>query len=155
GWGIASARYREVKWIEALLSARSEIDEHQENLFQALPKENQQQYLLRLMRANPSLLPTNQTLWYLEACLPPWSEDLSRALLESLRDHIKKGDFVTDYGMSAWLNRIGRSIHHPLIPEVISGLSAAFKPGIERTPAFDRFFDLIQFRYEMLQEFEE
>src|SRR5262249_26256202 len=59
GWGIASARYREVKWIEALLSARSEIDEHQENLFQALPKENQQQYLLRLMRANPSLLPTN------------------------------------------------------------------------------------------------
>jgi hypothetical protein len=151
GWAQAAARQRDLQWIEILLTGGIELNEQYSFLYLSLPSLHQQQFLLHSLRADPALTPAHQKLWLLESCDAPWSEELSQALIDSLTIHARKGDWTADYGFPGLLNRIGRMAHPNRIQQAISSISAVWKPGEDRG-AFDRFFDLLQFRYDMHKE---
>jgi hypothetical protein len=151
GWAQAAHRQHDLQWIEFVLTGGTELHAQYSFLYLSMPPLHQRQFLLHALRADPALTPTPQILWLLDSCDAPWSEELSQALIDSLTIHARKTDWTTDHGIAGLLNRIGRMAHPNRIQQAMTTISAVWKPGEDRG-AFDRFFDLLQFRYDMHKE---
>jgi hypothetical protein len=151
GWSQAARRCRDVEWAELLLA---ETYKHGQDgyLFQVLPQARQEAFILGLLRNDPSLHTSKPARGYVASCGGPWSEALSRAIIESLLRHAATDGFNGGWMWPDFSDSIGSRVDPALIPEAISRLTEATKPLPDRPYPLERFLDFIQFRHEMLKE---
>jgi hypothetical protein len=158
-WAAASARHRDVTWLEALLDEklREPTAVGVPELFQALSPGMQGTYCLKVARRNTSLNPDQPLHWLLNCYRSQWSEELSRIMMQSLVKHCAQRGFQNaPQDVWAWnglLTISGRYFNVSLADEATALISSAIADPAESLPSIERFLDLIQFRSEMIKAF--
>jgi hypothetical protein len=154
GWADAAQRHGDADWIEALLTEllkqREAVD--LPALFRALPPSRQEAFVLTVLRSNPSLQPDQPAHGFLPSCQHPWSEELSRAVLQSLVRHAAKKDFKNPWVWPSFLKDLACYLSPALVSEAVSHLSEAARAEAPWSGAIEEFLARLQFRYDMLKE---
>jgi len=151
GWSQAARLCRDTEWADALL-AKGNKGAEAVSLFQVLPQMRQEDFIVELLRADPSLDMSKPAYNCIMSCQRQWGEALSRAVIDNLLHHAATDKFKFDWLWTGLAHAIGRSLDPELIPEAITRLAEATKRWTDRPPALERFLDFIQFRHEMLKE---
>jgi hypothetical protein len=160
GWSQAAWLHRDAEWAEALLAEaykRGRIAPIQGGqpvtLFQVLPQTRREAFVLEILKADSSKPMTNAERIYIESCGRRWGMALSSAVI----DHVLR--FLSAEGADpswTWLHFMamtGCRLDPSLISETISRLTGAAPRPDQRPPAIERLLDFLQFRHDMLKEF--
>ncbi len=155
GWTNAAVRSEDEEWAEALLAEDSVykgIDVA--NLFEVLPQTRQESFTVEFLKKHPSLASIEPAYIFVRSLYwgPQWGEALSRAVIDCLIQQLPAHG-IPNIWWSVFTDGIGHKLDPTVIPETIARFNDAMKPPAARAPEVERFLNLIQFRYEMLNEF--
>ncbi len=150
GWRQATLRYGDLNWAVALLETRFEP-----NLLSFLPPVQQEAYILARTEQPTSVEEKHQTL---ESLLHnadfPWSVELSRALLRTLRYYVSGG--LNDrfgHDLKANLRHFAHHIPPAFVTEAGRNWPTDAPGWAGWEKAVEEFLALLQFRHDMLKEF--
>lgn len=159
GWAIAAARHRDAECAEALMSVCNELylhlnrgDELIKELIGVLPLNRWEVFILSRLQSNRELFNSKHPAFsLLRNYQHPWSVELSRAVLDSVRGYIKTNNTNYDWSLRSALKDFARYMTPCLVDEACSGLPPVVKEGSYWAEAVDEFLAILQFRREMLR----
>jgi Family of unknown function (DUF5691) len=152
GWTQAALLCQDLEWAGALLNETA--SEKMQLLFQILPQAQQEDFIVKLLEADPGLdTYTKPACLCIVYCQRPWGEALSRAVIDSFVHTATKNLKNRYWIWTPIIANVGRYIDPTLIPEAIMRLTEATKSLTERRADLEPLLNLIQFRHEMLKEF--
>ena len=166
GWAIAALRQRNPEWAEVLLSVHGNFNGYvvtQDKLIQGLigvlPLERRNDFFLNLLP--PSTAPLNSkhpAFSLLCHYRYPWSAELSRAVIEGVRCYLANTKNSYDWSLGSALKDFACYLTPSLIPELSASLAAVVPKDSSWasywTETIDEFLALLNFRHEILKEFE-
>ncbi len=149
-WGEAACRLSDQDWLEAIVShhrSRGFSDINQFNLIcSSLPRALQEKLLVDILWSTPGVLP-NPAVW-LGQIGPPWSDELSHAVIEFVRREVH---------FTVLAGTILRLAAARMSPSCQEELAERFQVGADlgdpyRARAVDEALSLLRFRHEMILE---
>ncbi len=151
-WIQAAIRHRDATWAEHLLPVWIEEKAFQgENgLMEVLPPERREAFLFRLIaESKKSLFNHPQALSLLEECQHPWSERLTRMVLDQLRRGITRKEPLH------WHRQLVKELARWMAP-ALAGEAATGWPNVAEHPelssqTIDEMLALLHFRHDMLE----
>jgi hypothetical protein len=150
-WTLAAKHYQDHEWAGALfnMQGRKGFKVDLQPLFDSLPRELREKYLLASLRAANSL---EEIYTMLQSCDHQWSGILSLAVLSALYQSVKKGGINDGWTWINLLNTIAVHLNPDQIPEALSQISAAVQKHSKSPNRLDHFLATLQFRDDMLKE---
>jgi hypothetical protein len=149
GWAAAAQTFGDIAWAEELLR----VEPSHVALFGALPAERQEALLLHTLRADCTPLHQHPVLGLLRQTEHIWSAELTRAVLRTLQQHMRKWRDSYDYQLRGALTE-QFALRMP--PAMLDEIAAAW-PDDEAVRqrwqgVIDRLLITLQFRRDMLEE---
>ena len=163
GWTNAANRHADPDWAEAL-ARWCHIQEgklpHASPPLQHVPPERMENLVLEALKAHPEslfeepLYDGHLAFRLLRSLRDPWSDRLSRAVMQSLRQRMIQGE---SRERSVWevrpaLKEFALRVPVSLVDELSTGWPTGAKEWEAWAGAVDRFISLLQFRHDMLKE---
>jgi hypothetical protein len=149
GWATAALAFHDAAWAEALLRA----DPTRTALLDALAPEQQDAFLIGLLRSERASLHKHPALALLRRRRHAWSAELARAVLRSVGQYLRAANNSYDYQVQSALAD-DFALHMP--PEMLDEIAAALAghgSARERWQGpIDRLLITLQFRRDMLGE---
>lgn len=144
GWVLATQRFRDPDWAEALLPFYPDHDTLTAALADVLPPARFEAYLLGLLRdsATGGRAATLVVLSHVER---PWSGELSRAVLEQVRQRIRE-DKQPDWWLAQALRGFARWMPPELSEEAAADWPTEAKSWRQWESAVNEFLDRLRFR---------
>jgi hypothetical protein len=150
-WMLAAKNHQDYEWAEALfnLQGKKGFTVDLQPLFDSLPGELKEKYILASLRAGTSLEVAYAAL---HSCAHQWSGILCLAVLDAICQNLKEGKLNDGWPWINLLNVVALHLDPVRIPESISQISAAVKKDSKSPNHLDNFLATLQFRDDMLKE---
>ncbi|HAA32180.1 MAG TPA: hypothetical protein DCE56_36380 [Cyanobacteria bacterium UBA8553] len=167
GWAVAALRQQNVEWVEALLSVHGNFngylvpsDKLSQGLIGILSPEQRNAFFLRLLQSSSAPFDSKHPAFLLVCQYRyPWSVELSRAVIEGIQRYLTSTKNSYDWSLQSAFKDFACYIAPSLAPELLATLPAMV---VEQSgwasywrDAIDEFLSLLNFRSEMLKEFED
>lgn len=164
GWAVAALRQQNADWAEALLPVHGSFNSYlvtQDKLIQGLigvfPPDRRDAFILKLLQASTAPLDSKHAAFpFLCHYRYPWGAELSCAVIAGLRRYFTNTNY--DWSLNSALKDFACYLTPSLIPELSASL-AAVEPKETSwasywAEAIDELLAFLNFRLEMLKEFE-
>ena len=153
GWTEAVPLDPTVGWIEALLDERlEEQTEDGIDIFDLLPAERQEAYLIKALQRSSALAVDQPAFWFLTRSRHSWGKRVARILLPLLRREREIRQTRAIWDWEELLRLAGQRLDPRLAPEAAALLSEEAKAKSPLAPALAEFLDDLEFRAEMIEE---
>jgi uncharacterized protein DUF5691 len=153
-WASAAKLHQDGAWAEALLNQQGKNGFNfnvLRTLFESLPNELKEKYMLKSLRGGKSLEDAYVTL---QLCAHQWSEALSLAVLSAICQSVKTVKIKDEWIWIKLFNAITLYLNPDQLPDALSQISAVQKDS-KSSNRLDSFLAALQFRYEMLKEIDQ
>lgn len=147
GWVLATQRHRDADWAEALLPLHPDHATLTAALADVLPPARFEAYLLTLLR-EASGGGRASALVVLSHVERPWSVELSRAVLEQVRQRIRQ-DKQPDWWLASALRGFARWLPPEFSEEAAAGWPTESRQWSQWETAVNEFLDRLRFRRAM------
>ena len=160
GWAQAAARHGDAAWAEAILSTEAATvvewagQELAGQLVALLPDARRDALLLDQLAADARHERGGEdsaALVMLQSHAGPWSRNLSRAVVERVRDIIRRPP-LTDWVGSTLLREAATRVPPDMLDELTAGWPENVKTWDQWKRMVDEFLSTVQFRRDMLEE---
>lgn len=151
-WAIATGRYLDRGWAEALIPLSGEAGLNLAGLASLLPPERQEQIALALLRADKQPLSGDHpAMAVLRAIAHPWSHELAQLVIDRLRRRLGFfGGYVNDWHLRAAFEEFPRRMP----PDLADELDGIWPEDTRKQPywgaTIEQSIGLLRFRREML-----
>jgi hypothetical protein len=151
GWETAATRFQDEEWIDALFNeAYAKERTSKANLFDALPQARKESLAIEELRTHLVLPPTELPEGFIYRCAGPWSEALSRSVIDWLLHHLAPSWYKRIWP-EFFNNYVPERLNPEVIPETISRITEATNPPNQRAPEVERLLKKIQASYDNFQ----
>ena len=155
GWSFATQRYNDADWAETLLSFWLSSHENSRayewwNLMDVLPSVHREAFVLKVLHSKREQSSDDHAR-LLRQCRHAWSVELSRVVLDSLRHRTTAGH---DWRLRQALKESALYISPFVVHEATVGWKTETKGWEAWREAIEEFLAVLQFRHDMLEEFE-
>ncbi len=167
GWAVAALRQQNVEWAEALLSVHGNFQGYlitQDKLIQGLigilPPERRNAFFLKLLQSSSAPFDSKHPAFLLLCHYRyPWSPELSCAVIEGIRHYLSNTKNSYDWSLQSAFKDFACYITPSLVPELSASLPAMVQEqsgwASYWRDAIEEFLALLNFRLEMLKEFDD
>jgi hypothetical protein len=154
GWAHAAARYQATEWLDPILAVRPRQDEVLRELVRSLPSARRETMARQLLQGKGRLAGNHLALLVLAEHNEPWSRELSRLVLQTIRTHLRG---LTDNDRYDWQLRttfLGSAYHlaPDILPEFVGEWPVGGNNAEYWTTVVQELLTILQFRHDMLQE---
>ncbi|HEY9665920.1 MAG TPA: DUF5691 domain-containing protein [Coleofasciculaceae cyanobacterium] len=166
GWAVAALRQQNPEWAEALLLVHGSFngylvaqDKLIHGLIGILPPERRDAFFLKLLQSNNAPFDSKHPAFsLLYNHRYAWSAELTRAVFEGVERYLSNTKNYYDWSLCSALKDFACYAAHSLLPELSVSLAAAVPKesgwASHWEEAIDEFLAVLNFRQEMLKEFE-
>jgi hypothetical protein len=157
-WALAAQRHRDIQWAEGLLAYWSAPGGTPFKsswcgaVLEVLSTDQQECFFLNLLQSKREPLNDIHIL-LLRKCRHNWSAKFSRTVLDCLRLSVAKAKRY-DYHLREMLKESARCIPPALVNEAAQGWDTKSKEWDDWREAVGEFLAILQFRHDMLKEFD-
>lgn len=155
-WQLTTLTYKDLAWAEALtvfsvnsLQTKNTIMPNSD-LLELLPTERREMYARQALNAIGKLNYNHPAKPLLLACASPWSLELSREVVASLRDYIGTHPDRSEYMLTYLIREIAPHLNPAIASEISEGWPTEAPLWNYVTKSVDELIALLQFRQSML-----
>ena len=165
-WVVAALRQKNPDWAEVLLSIHTNFngylvnnDKSIQGLINALTPERQNIFFLNLVQSKKTVFDSKNPAFYLlRHYRYPWSTEFTMAVIKSLEYHLNKTTNHYDWALRSAFKDFACYMPLSIVPEISVSLPNIVPQYVSWasfwTEAIDEFLVLLNFRIEMLKEFQ-
>ena len=154
-WLMATQRFRDVAWAEALIGYYS--DHRITQLFAVLPIEQLHAQTLHRLKSGQGVLNPNGMEWtFLQNCPKPWSAELQQGLSKRVMVSLTTWQKMekSDWGIQSFLAQLGLSLPVSVLLDIPASMRQAFSsPEHPLREAFSEMMERLEFRQKMQRAF--
>jgi hypothetical protein len=149
GWLLATQRQGNKEWGQAFLNRPTEYSYDMHQLLDLLTPEQRQSYLCKFLQNDAQSFFQN-LVTVLSQYREPWSEELSRHVLEHIRQYGATSDYSRYWQIMELLKSSALCILPSFLTEAAT-LLTTIHPQLKE--AVDKFLNTLQFRQDMMETF--
>lgn len=167
GWAIAAERHRDLEWAEALLTVLptfpgngNNLSELSQNLMEILPVDRRESLVWQVLQGDVGDTPRESVrdrlkknhplLFLLRLCRHLWSIELSLAVLNRVAIEISTSQDNYNWSVRSTIRDCAYFIHPAAKENADQLLKNSVKPDSYWAQTVDEFWEILQFRHEML-----